>query len=77
MDPHSQLDYVKMKLREFLLFEGRIKAKTEKSNLYYSNCEIERITQSLDKELSKHNLQACKRHNSDCLNKIDYIKRGS
>ena len=74
LDPHNQLDYVKMKLKEELIKEGKKKANRNKTNLYYSNTEIERLNKSLDIELAKHDLIKCKSHNKDCYQRIDTLK---
>jgi exonuclease III/flavodoxin len=54
--PHLRLDFVKTKLRQFMLEEGRKKAKIDKSSLLHTNKEIsrlEKIRDSLLMQLSR------------------------
>jgi len=72
--PHIKLDYVKMKLRNLLVEEGKIVAKVRKTNLNYCNIEIERLTMAIDNELGKHDNKKCKNHPGNCLLELDKLK---
>jgi hypothetical protein len=74
LNPHEKLDYVKLKLREVLLKEGKIKAKVSNTNLYYINQEINLLKDELDKELVTHSMKKCVNHLDSCFKKIDYLK---
>jgi exonuclease III len=52
-NPHQKLDFIKVKIRDHLLFEGRIKAKSKKTNLQHTNLEIEKLSKKRDYLLSK------------------------
>jgi exonuclease III len=43
-NPHQKLDFIKVKIRDYLLEEGREKAKERRSNLFHTNKEIEKLT---------------------------------
>jgi exonuclease III len=73
MNPHERLDYVKMKLRNLMLMEGKQKKNNDDNNLNLCNKEIERLGQALDRELSFHNNHLCT-DLSFCMEKIDNLK---
>jgi exonuclease III len=74
MNPHEKLDYVKMKLRNILLREGRNKTKLNNSKLHHANIEITRLQKALDNELIRHNNLKCVKHDLECYRQIDYYK---
>jgi len=75
-NPHSKLDYAKMILRNKILIEGKKLNRNVKTNHYFCNQEVERLTKALDHELSKHNIIKCKLHNNNCFKKIDALREG-
>jgi hypothetical protein len=72
-NPHVKLDYAKMNLRNTLIAEGRVKARKDKSTLFYVTQEVNQLSDKLDKLLVKANGD----RNADIkelLNEIDNIK---
>jgi len=52
-NPHQTLDFIKMKTREILLAEGRLKMKEKKSALFYNNQELEGLNKRMEHLLIK------------------------
>jgi len=67
-NPHTRLDFVKYKLREIMLREGKKLAVQNKSKLEYANEEINSLEKELDKILSKPS------NGIEIIQRIDSIK---
>ena len=69
---HMKLDYAKIKLREYMLREGKVKARLHKSNLEFTQKELTALSTKLDKKLT-----TCMKHSPSCricLVDIDKLK---
>ncbi len=67
-NPHTRLDFVKYKLREIMLREGKKLAVQNKSKLEYANEEINSLEKELDKILSRPS------NDIEIIQRIDSIK---
>jgi exonuclease III len=54
-NPHQKLDFVKVKIHDYLLEEGRIQSKEDKSELQHTNEEISSLNKALEQLLIKAN----------------------
>jgi len=74
-NPHMKLDFVKVKIRDFMLEEGKKQARTDKSRLQYSNDEISRLNKAMDQLLVTLNTKNTTTEKfNETLKKIDNIK---
>jgi hypothetical protein len=74
-NPHQKLDFVKVKVRDFLLEEGRIQSKKDKSELQYTNEEISSLNKALDQLLVLANSENINNDKFDeTIKRIDKLK---
>ena len=70
-----KLDFVKVKIRDFMLEEGKNQARMDKSRLQYSNEEISRLNKAMDQWLVTLNTKKITNEKfNETLKKIDNIK---
>ena len=74
-NPHQRLDFVKVKIRDYMIEEGKLQAKKDRSALEHTNNEISMLNKALEKMLISENANNRNDdHFYETLKRIDSIK---
>jgi len=71
-NPHIKLDFIKYKLREIMVKEGKNRAKYNKTKLEFANEELRVLTLAMDKKIQK--LDGSSKISDSALEELDNLK---